>query len=770
MTSNRTAVHPSHLITSILALGIASTGLADSITLLDQVGPMDGSALTGGLSASQYFEEAYTAYDIATIDDFMNDAGAIATQVSGPLGGWNGYAGIDGVTGVQVNFYNTLMEAGENLVGYVSEDFAGTPTGDPEWTHDSDLLTFNGNWIINGDRQSVAIIPVNEFAANGQTGIVQSSLGDGISWQANPNGGFGFGPYQESATNAALRVMGSEGDPCNANLPENCTADVNADNVVNVDDLLAVISTFGDAGDGTYRPLGDCAPLPNGDCLVNVDDVLAVISGFGADCTPSGACCAGFDPCTVQTQADCDAIGGTYAGDDTDCGVCTWGACCDAAGNCVEDSGDNCTASGGVFNDGMTCDEANCQPIIGACCVDAQTCLDAVDPVTCDAFGGEFVGDGSTCATAPCGWPGCDNDDTAEGIPCQGDTDGDFYDENGGNNSDPPSFGNIAVDETICGTMSTFTCIGCGTDGTDVTYRDTDWYAFSNADGGTYTVSGGGQGPLVIAIIRLSTGSFEGYVVTETYAQDSVTVTIGAGDDYAVWVGHDWNSGIEVPCDSGLNEYTVNLTRVDAPVAACCMGLECVGDLNPTDCLAAGGEYVAGESCATYACPEAYEGCTTGNGQDPTLSGWWAGTSDTGTGYIRYEDITADTVSSVRVWGITAFYSGGWSACSDTEMSFDASLHEDDGTGYPGTVTGELIGHVADQAPLDVDLGAYTLHRFDMPLMATTPSSWLRVTSNGTSCWFLWLSASADGEGTSLLDNNGTWETATRDLAICITP
>ncbi len=76
-------------------------------------------------------------------------------------------------------------------------------------------------------------------------------------------------------------------DPCNDPLPE-CSSDVDGDGVVAVSDVLAIIGSWGLCGDGTYRPVGDIAPMPNGDCCVDVQDVLAVIGAWGAECNPTG--------------------------------------------------------------------------------------------------------------------------------------------------------------------------------------------------------------------------------------------------------------------------------------------------------------------------------------------------------------------------------------------------------------------------------------------------------------------------------------------------
>ena len=751
-------------------LGLTAAANAGGMVLMDQVGSNDGADLDGNLAASQIFEAAYSVYSIAALDDFDNSGGAAATSVSAVVGGWNGYVGLDGVQGLSLNFYNTPDEAGASLTGYANAEITGAPTADPDFTG-GEMVTVAVNMPLNSGVQHVALLCVNEFATNGQTGAAGSAIGDGQSWQANPGGGFGFGPFQVVAGNFAYRVMGGSGDPCDLPLADApCNADVDMNNVVNVEDLLAVIGTFGNVGDGSSRPAGDCAPLPNGDCVVNVEDVLAVIAGFGADCTPvepTGSCCMSNGDCSVYTEAECTAMGGGYLGDDSDCSGCVYGACCAGDGSCTEVLDSDCA---GTFVGG-TCADAGCTALVGACCLDTVTCLDSLTPNDCELFAGTFAGDGTVCSDSPCGWGGCSDNDTPEGLDCQGDTDDPSQDENGGLNSDPPSYGAIADGETICGTMSTYTCIGCGTDGSDATYRDTDWYLFDNPDGGSYTVTVGGAGALVAGIVDITTSSFVGFVNTAGYEVNSVTVNIGAGNQYAVIVLHDFDAG-EAPCGTGQNEYTVSLNRDNAPSAACCANLECLGDYSPADCEILGGTYVGDQSCDTYECPETYADCDTGNGQNPTLSGWWAGTSDTTTGYIRYEDVRdITTISSIRVWGITGVYSGAWTACYDPAMAFDVGLYTDDGTGLPGAAVYEAASIVADQAALDVPFGSWTLRRFDIPVDVTAPGDWLKVASSSGNCWFLWISSSLDGEGgTSLLENNGVFEVADRDLSFCLTP
>jgi len=67
--------------------------------------------------------------------------------------------------------------------------------------------------------------------------------------------------------------------------PSSCPADLAplpaGDDVVNVQDLLAVIGTWGACANPNACP-ADIAPAPNGDDLVNVQDLLAVIGAWGA--------------------------------------------------------------------------------------------------------------------------------------------------------------------------------------------------------------------------------------------------------------------------------------------------------------------------------------------------------------------------------------------------------------------------------------------------------------------------------------------------------
>ena len=75
-----------------------------------------------------------------------------------------------------------------------------------------------------------------------------------------------------------------------------------------------------------------------------------------------------------------------------------FGACCFGDGTCAEMFSGDCNAMGGTYQgDGTTCATANCPAPTGACCNPAGGCLAGLTEPQCMAFGGIWAGPGSTC-------------------------------------------------------------------------------------------------------------------------------------------------------------------------------------------------------------------------------------------------------------------------------------------------------------------------------------------------------------------------------------
>ncbi len=192
---------------AMVCAGIVATAGADVV--MDNIGAMDGSNMDGNIGASQLFEAAFGQYSIAAVDDFAFGGGSL-NSVSFILGGWNGYAGSAGVLGYQVNVYSSMDAAGASLTGDVlSMDFvSASASGD--WGGGGEHMTLDlGGASLGAGTYYVSVVADNEFLSNGQTGIYTSLTGGDDGYQANPGGGFGFGPYQHTGANYAYSLDGS---------------------------------------------------------------------------------------------------------------------------------------------------------------------------------------------------------------------------------------------------------------------------------------------------------------------------------------------------------------------------------------------------------------------------------------------------------------------------------------------------------------------------------------------------------------------------------
>jgi hypothetical protein len=400
----------------ICILGFAAAAsVGNAGTLLDQIGPDDGSNIdVSNILANQIFEAAYAQYNISVSDEFDNAGSSPILTVEFLLAGYNGYAGPDGVSGYQVNVHSSAAGPCSDLAGdLLSWDTATASDVALDWAglagYSKITLDLGGASAGGGTGLAISAIPSNEFGSNGQTGMGIGLDGDFSAAQNNPAGGFGFGDCQATGYNAAVRISGGVGDPCGTALPATCAADVTGpndepDGQVNVSDLLVVIGNWNQEGDGTFRPVGDCAPAPNGDCVVNVSDLLAVIGDWGSDCIDRGSCCYSDGSCDDNVaEADC---GAAWGGAGSDCASnCASGACCLTDGSCVTATADGC--SGNYNGDGSDCADVTCNeaPANNDCSgaialvdgdnavstLGATTTGPAGDFTACDNFGSEDI-------------------------------------------------------------------------------------------------------------------------------------------------------------------------------------------------------------------------------------------------------------------------------------------------------------------------------------------------------------------------------------------
>ena len=86
-------------------------------------------------------------------------------------------------------------------------------------------------------------------------------------------------------------------------------------------------------------------------------------------------------------------------------GVSSNGACCFTSGACIETDPTDCANIGGDYQgDGITCAQANCPQPTGACCFGDGSCIEVIE-FDCIQSGGAFQGVGVTCGQANCPQP-----------------------------------------------------------------------------------------------------------------------------------------------------------------------------------------------------------------------------------------------------------------------------------------------------------------------------------------------------------------------------
>ncbi len=359
----------------------------------------------------------------------------------------------------------------------------------------------------------------------------------------------------------------------------------------------------------------------------------SLVPGGGGD--PQGACCIGTS-CTYGTQADCNASGGTYQGNNVlcssyPCGGAPDGACC-IAGECSVMTQSDCGNFGGSYQgDGSTCtadicDNGGCEAGYSPDC--AGTCFE--DTVYTDWTGDGYCDDGAYVPSdygygGPAGVPiflNCDQ------FSCDG---GDCTDCGGG--GDPTGACCIG---TTCSTATQADCSAAGGsylgDGSscagdpcgggggcpageiedcngnccpetwvadgycdDGTY---DWNGIPiylncdefNCDGGDCTDCGGGGGCPAGEIEDCNGNCCPDFWVGDGYCDDGT---------------YEWN-GVQIflncdafDCDGGD---CTDCGGGGDPTGACCVETNC-STMTEADCTAAGGTYNGdGSSCAGDPC------------------------------------------------------------------------------------------------------------------------------------------------------------------------
>lgn len=222
------------LLCSAAALALVASGATLKATVvMDQIGPGFTNQDAQAISASQDFEAANNAFDIAVIDDFVLPSQFQLDLIEVVFTGFgtaftSSAKYTDGsVQAWRIEIYSTPANATTSLTGNVAS--VSIPFNDPNvaittpWVTGSAVsakvdLNVSSLPALNlpAGTYWLAVIPVMNFTGNGQLGVRGSTFagnpGNANARQANPGGGFAL-PGNNAAiappTNAAMRINGT---------------------------------------------------------------------------------------------------------------------------------------------------------------------------------------------------------------------------------------------------------------------------------------------------------------------------------------------------------------------------------------------------------------------------------------------------------------------------------------------------------------------------------------------------------------------------------
>jgi hypothetical protein len=357
-------------------------------------------------------------------------------------------------------------------------------------------------------------------------------------------------------------------------------------------------------GDGSSYLAEDGVPSAD---TVNLAVCLTGVIEPGACCNPFTASCQdnveAFD-CLPPMQLH---PGELCAELDPVCGGIP-GACCEDADQTCTDNvlAANCT---GRHAPGQTCATMDppCGQAPGACCYVNGNACQQLPVLNCVFGGGSWLGVGVPCDECPC-VVSCPPGSVPEQDACGEDT------NFGCQEGEIPTFQDIALGDTVCGTIDAIADVS----------RDTDWYRFTSTEPMTFTIAAEAEFDTANSGLNLAAGLIEynltatgtgncedisGFIepfftAPECTPGSATSICLPAGTYFAFASVDDF---FDLPCGEA-NDYHITVTGTPCvlPTGACCLrDGSCLEGQTSFQCAGANTSFDGwneGETCAAAAC------------------------------------------------------------------------------------------------------------------------------------------------------------------------
>ena len=134
-------------------------------------------------------------------------------------------------------------------------------------------------------------------------------------------------------------------------------------------------------------------------------------------------------------------------------------------------------------------------------------------------------------------------------------------------------------------------------------------------------------------------------------------------------------------------------------------------------------------------------------------------------------------ISAIRIFGIQALFSGGWSPANGVDpLNFEVKFYNDNG----GTVGSEITAAAQTVALNHVNTGetfatSYIVYHWDFvpesPITGLPSTFWVSFANTDANAWFLWIDQPGGlGSGMQYTEDDGTWDYTDYGCGICLVP
>jgi len=134
-------------------------------------------------------------------------------------------------------------------------------------------------------------------------------------------------------------------------------------------------------------------------------------------------------------------------------------------------------------------------------------------------------------------------------------------------------------------------------------------------------------------------------------------------------------------------------------------------------------------------------------------------------------------ISAIRIFGIQALFSGGWSPANGVDpLNFEVKFYNDNG----GTVGSEITAAAQTVALNHVNTGetfatSYIVYHWDFvpesPITGLPSTFWVSFANTDANAWFLWIDQPGGlGSGMQYTEEDGTWDYTDYGCGICLVP